>query len=150
MSGSINTTTKNMLAAEIAIIDRLREVITDAKVRIISSANLIGTPNPQDICPAIVVHPLDTPAVAVSDDGERQKETQSWAVIVMTKVTPDTITYKENYQLAGALMQRVVQALAGMKIGDGYRPLKYAGRDAPAPSPGYVEFKLTFNTQFTF
>jgi len=139
-----------MLAAELAIIDRLREVITDPKVRIISSANLIGTPNPQDVCPAIVVHPLDTPTVLVSGDGERQKETQNWAVIVMTKVTPDTITFKENYQPAGALMQRVVQALAGMEIGDGYRPLTYSGRQAPAPSPGYVEFQLNFNTQFTF
>ena len=68
-------------------------------------------------------------------------------MVAVVKLIPDPVNLDVTYQAAaGSLIAKTLAALAGFAMA-GYRPMKYAGRDEPLFSPGYVEFALRFTVQ---
>ena len=100
--------------------------------------------------PCAVVMPVDS---EVTDDGkEFQIETQAWAVSVFVGHSPAPNDEDTTAVRAGTLIAKLNGALVGWRPTyqgsrlQGFKPMRYAGREVPVYAPGYGEFPVIFET----
>lgn len=141
----------NLLDAEQAIINRLKDQILDAKL-VASTANIVGL-LPDGITPflpALFTQPGSAEVLDYAGNGLGTAEETEWIVVAAVKLLPDAANMASSYAPVGELLGNVATALAGWSPLPHYRPLRYAGRDEPEFSPGYVEFALRFSARRLF
>jgi hypothetical protein len=140
----------DLLDAEPLILARLVAQVTGVTgLNVTSSASIVDT-LPDALMPKLpllVVQPGAGEVTAYAGNGQAAAENGEWIVVAVVKLIPDPVALDVTYQsTAGVLIGKTLEALAGWAPA-GYRPFRYAGRDEPVFSPGYVEFALRFTTQ---
>jgi hypothetical protein len=137
----------NPLDAEPLILARLSAQITGVKIA--SAASIAGTLDITAILPAMFLQPGAAAIVSGTGDGRGTLEEQTWYLIVAVAAIPDPETLSANYQAAGDLIGKAIEALAGWSPSPNFRPMRYAGRDDTEMSLGWVEFPIRFTVRRT-
>jgi hypothetical protein len=136
----------DLLEAEPLLITRLKTITGVTGLTVTSSASIVDS-LPEALMPKlplIALQPGGGEVTAYAGNGQAAAEDGEWIVVAVVKLVPDPVNFDVTYQgTAGTVIKKIVDVLAGFKMA-GYRPLKYAGRDEPVFSPGYVEFALRF------
>ena len=139
----------DLLEAEPLLIARLKTITGVTGLNVTSSASIVDV-MPEALMPKLPLLALQPGAGEVTDyagNGQAAAEVGEWIVVAVVKLIPDPVNLDVTYQAAaGSLIAKTLAALAGFAMA-GYRPMKYAGRDEPLFSPGYVEFALRFTVQ---
>jgi len=138
----------NLLDAEPLIIARLKAQITDVKT-IASAATIAGALDIAGLLDGIFLQPGSASVVSSAGNGIAQTEEETWLVVAVAALVPDTDTLAGDYQAMGALLGKIVAALAGWAPA-GYRPMRYVGREDPLVEAGQAEFPLRFSVRRIF
>jgi hypothetical protein len=133
----------NLLAAENAIVARLREQIPDVDVG--SVAAIAGSLDITSRLPFMFVQPGGSQPSDIRGGGRAALDQQTWVVQVMVGTPPDKRFLDSSYQDAGELLGRVYQALTGWSVGAGSTPFRYQGRPEPHLELGWAAFPIAFD-----
>lgn len=135
----------NFYAAMPLLIERLRDQLNDGVNTIDSTDLLADVENITKYLDAVFVMPSPMDAVDSSEQGGVVIDKQDYQVIVCVEHIKDVNNPAATDQLAGAIMYRTFNALAGHSLGDGFQSVQYDGRGAPYYGRGYAEYPLYFS-----
>jgi hypothetical protein len=140
---------ENQFAEEPLILARLRAQIPFADARHVASvAAVIGVLDIAPLTTALFLQPGAAEVVSSSEDGRAALEDQTWIVIAAFAHVPDPKNLTTTYEIPGAVLRRIKDALMGWKPAlPGFRPMKYAGLDEAQIAPGHIEFPLRFSVR---
>jgi len=138
----------NALEEEQLLLARLKDQVQN--VSFASAASIAGTLDITALCPAAYLQPGESEVVSWSQDGIAQMEERTWLLVLTVKNVPDPKNLTADFQVAGDLMGKCVQALAGWKPASPFRPVRYAGREQPEVYAGHAEFPLRFTVRRVF
>lgn len=141
----------NLLEEEQPIIDRLKAELPaefdGAPLRVASVASAAGVFNIAAVLPIVLLVPGEAPVTDV-DRGRGLIDVREWFVVAALAHKPDMQNLQATYQAGGQLLGQVVQALAGWAPAlNGFRELRFAGREAPEIDVDHVRFPLRFTVQ---
>lgn len=138
-----------MLHLQPLIIDRIRRQ-TQGFVTISNASVLAGLRDIGPLLPACIVQPG---AGEPSDNSGVLMpflEVQDWDATIIVAHQSSQRDHGQTEQVAGCLMQAVVQALHRWSVEQPamqHQPFRYTGRDLPYYSAGYAEFTLHFGVK---
>lgn len=100
--------------------------------------------------PSVYVMPDEA---TVTESGDTfDVERQLWVVTILVDHSPDDSDVDTTAIKAGVIMEQLTAALVGWRPEyqgarlQGYKPMRYAGRETPIYAPGFGEFPVLFES----
>lgn len=81
-------------------------------------------------------------------NGLKQMISQTWFVVVSINSARDQISGSGARGSAGVLIQKVIDTLAGYKLGEGMKPLKRVSPPKPVYNGSFAYFPVAFQLHF--
>lgn len=139
------------LAAERGIVTQLQAAL-DARVRVLTTADLAGVTEAKQFTPAVhVIYAGDSVPTgdgARGNTGRPQKITQRWQAVVAVRNTAQPRSGAGARDSAGPLLSAVITALAGHVPAAGAGALHRANAVGPAYTPGFAYYPTEWTTEF--
>jgi len=134
----------NLFACGPALITRIAaQVPTLAHVSDVSGLEPFENGPP---LPAVVIMPDSAEAQGNPDDGDIQRESQRWQLVLMVDHHQSDAGDMSTVEQAGELLHQLLTGLIGWRPESGYSACRYAGRAEPYYEPGYAEFPVYIET----
>lgn len=146
---TMTTSADNFFAFEQLLVDRLKSQLADLspKVKIITSADLAGITEAQQVTPAVQVIYRGYRVQDVRTDGRAARFEQTWLAVVATRNVASLRSGDAARADAGAIARRVLKALMGHTLPGSSRPLRPTDAPEAAYSAGFMYLPLAFTAE---
>lgn len=136
----------NFFAFEQLLVTRLQAQLADIspRVKIITSADLAGITEAQQVTPAVQVIYRGYRVQDVRTDGRAARFEQTWLTVVATRNVASLRSGDAARLDAGVIALRVLKALMGHTLPGSSRPLRPVDAPEAAYSAGFMYLPLAF------
>ena len=136
----------NFFAFEQLLVTRLQTQLADMlpKVKVITSSDLAGITEAQQVTPAVQVIYRGYRVQDVRTDGRAARFEQTYLAVVATRNVSSLRSGDAARADAGAIARRVLKALMGHTLPGSSRPLRPADAPEAAYSAGFMYLPLAF------
>lgn len=135
------------LAAEALLVARLKDQVPEFRA-VYTAGELAQVDEATQIVPAAHVIYDGERFEDEAGKGAARKVTQTWLVVVAVESASDPVTGAGARASAGVLMQKAINALAGHKLGEGFRECRRADAPRASYSGPFAYFPLAFEVSF--